>query len=271
MKKYFSIGETAKINNVSIQALRLYDKMGLLKPAYIDPETKYRYYTIDQFVYLDLIKYSKLIGAPLKELGEVLHNENIHTMLSFLKKQQRNVDKEIKRLKKISKGIDQIESTIKYAIELTERNKIYFRDITKRFIIDAELTTKDDIKDLEIELRKLDKIMEENEIMLGGETGYFIYLDKFLKHEKIVHKRLYSTICVDGNAITKVDIKEIPEGKFICIAYFNKEREDAVYKLRKYIEENNILTRGIGLETQLFNTLEQWQNDNVLFELQILI
>ncbi|WP_272509083.1 MerR family DNA-binding transcriptional regulator [Clostridium ganghwense] len=47
MKEYFSIGETAKINNVSIQALRLYDRMGLLKPAYVDPENNYRYYTID--------------------------------------------------------------------------------------------------------------------------------------------------------------------------------------------------------------------------------
>lgn len=52
MKKYFSIGETAKINNISIQALRHYDKIGILKPAYIDLNTNYRYYTINQFIYI---------------------------------------------------------------------------------------------------------------------------------------------------------------------------------------------------------------------------
>ncbi|MFD1176457.1 MerR family DNA-binding transcriptional regulator [Paenibacillus puldeungensis] len=44
MKTKFSIGETAKINNVSIQALRHYDKIGLLTPAFVNEESGYRYY-----------------------------------------------------------------------------------------------------------------------------------------------------------------------------------------------------------------------------------
>ncbi|MGL4955400.1 MAG: MerR family DNA-binding transcriptional regulator, partial [Cetobacterium sp.] len=43
----FSIGETAKLNNITIQTLRHYDKEGLLKPSHIDQDTKYRYYSID--------------------------------------------------------------------------------------------------------------------------------------------------------------------------------------------------------------------------------
>lgn len=39
-----SIGKMAKINHVSINTLRLYDKWGLLTPIYIDEDTGYRYY-----------------------------------------------------------------------------------------------------------------------------------------------------------------------------------------------------------------------------------
>lgn len=271
MKKYFSIGETAKINNVSIQALRLYDRMGLLKPAYVDPKSNYRYYTIDQFIYLDLIRYSKYIGAPLKELNDVLHNKDVLTLLSFIKNQQQIVEKEIIRLENISKAIGKIEKKIKYAVELKETNKIYFREIEKRFTVNTILNKKDEDSDIEIKLRRLDRILEENEIIFEGETGYFIDLDIFFNQEYICYKSIYSTVYMKDIENNKVEIKEIAAGKFICIAYLNKDRESAVDKLRKYMKENNIIPRGIGVETQLFNTLESWQNEDLLYELQILI
>ena len=40
------IGKMATANKVTIATLRLYDQMGLLKPAFIDPDSGYRYYTI---------------------------------------------------------------------------------------------------------------------------------------------------------------------------------------------------------------------------------
>ena len=38
------IGLFSKLSRVSIRMLRYYDEMGLLHPAYIDPESDYRYY-----------------------------------------------------------------------------------------------------------------------------------------------------------------------------------------------------------------------------------
>ncbi|QVK16772.1 MerR family transcriptional regulator [Mycoplasmatota bacterium] len=270
MKKYFSIGETAKINNVSIQALRHYDKIGLLKPAYVDPESKYRYYSLHQFIYLDLIKYSKHIGATLKEISNVLQDKNVVTLLSFLNKQQSVIEKEINRLNKMNNAIGHIKDQIKYAVELKETNEIYFRELEKRFIIDIELNKKDEYSDVEIKIRKLDKIMEENEIMLQGEVGCFINLDLFINKGKFCYKSVYSTLCIDDIGNNNLDIKQIKEGKFICISYLSKEREQAVDKLSKYIKENNIKYKGVGLEIQLFNTIEPCENTD-LYELQILI
>ena len=41
---YLSITELAKLRKVSSETLRYYDRINLLKPEYIDPETRYRYY-----------------------------------------------------------------------------------------------------------------------------------------------------------------------------------------------------------------------------------
>ena len=49
MKKHLlSIGEISEVTGVHISSLRYYDKLGVLKPAYIDSDTSYRYYTYSQ-------------------------------------------------------------------------------------------------------------------------------------------------------------------------------------------------------------------------------
>ena len=62
MKKY-SIGQFAKIINRSQQTLRNCDNTGKLKPAYVDPETGYRYYTDEQLMEFngELNKENKIV------------------------------------------------------------------------------------------------------------------------------------------------------------------------------------------------------------------
>ena len=63
MKKFYAIGEVSKIMGVSVQALRYYAKIKLLEPEYISPRTGYRYYTYDQFHFIDRIKYGSIINV----------------------------------------------------------------------------------------------------------------------------------------------------------------------------------------------------------------
>ena len=48
--KMYSIGMFSRINQVTPKTLRHYARMGLLKPAYVDTETGYRYYDATQIV-----------------------------------------------------------------------------------------------------------------------------------------------------------------------------------------------------------------------------
>lgn len=55
MDGYMTIGEVARVKQVSIKALRYYEKIGILKPAYCDPDTGYRYYKNEQMLAVDMI------------------------------------------------------------------------------------------------------------------------------------------------------------------------------------------------------------------------
>lgn len=63
-----SIGEAAKLKNVSIKALRYYEKLGIFNPAYIDPQSGYRYYLPAQLFDLDVILTCGELGIPLKHI-----------------------------------------------------------------------------------------------------------------------------------------------------------------------------------------------------------
>jgi MerR family regulatory protein len=42
------IGQFARMTGLTVRAVRHYGELGLLEPAYVDPDTGYRYFTTEQ-------------------------------------------------------------------------------------------------------------------------------------------------------------------------------------------------------------------------------
>lgn len=64
-----TIGEFARLGQVTVKALRHYDALGLLKPAAIDPQSGYRRYTEAQLPRLERIGELKALGFRLEVIG----------------------------------------------------------------------------------------------------------------------------------------------------------------------------------------------------------
>ena len=110
----FKIGEFARIAQVSIVTLRYYDRCGLLKPNALDPDTGYRYYTLDQLARLNRILALKDLGFPLEQitrlLEEVLSLDQLRAMFALKQAQvQHMIDVEETRLARLSARLRQIE------------------------------------------------------------------------------------------------------------------------------------------------------------------
>ena len=71
----FTIGDFARLGQVSIRMLRHYDALGLLHPARVDPWTGYRSYEAAQLSRLNRIIALKDLGFSLQQVGEVLDGE----------------------------------------------------------------------------------------------------------------------------------------------------------------------------------------------------
>ena len=70
------IGDFSKIARVTVKTLRYYDKIGLLKPAFIDVNTGYRYYNEQQIFDIHAILSYKNAGLSNEEVKSLLSNPN---------------------------------------------------------------------------------------------------------------------------------------------------------------------------------------------------
>jgi DNA-binding transcriptional MerR regulator/effector-binding domain-containing protein len=77
----YTIGSFSKINTVTPKTLRLYDEMGLLKPAEIDHFTGYRYYSTEQLPRMHRILALKSLGFSLSEIKTVIEDDGTIEML----------------------------------------------------------------------------------------------------------------------------------------------------------------------------------------------
>ena len=68
MPNYYTRGEFARNNGVSPFTLRLYDKIGILKPAFTDQQNGYHYYSVLQSQQLMSINLCTKAGFSLKEI-----------------------------------------------------------------------------------------------------------------------------------------------------------------------------------------------------------
>lgn len=70
--RMFPIGDFARRSRLSMKALRLYERVGLLSPARVDPENGYRWYREDQLFTARLIVALRRLDMPLSDVAGVV-------------------------------------------------------------------------------------------------------------------------------------------------------------------------------------------------------
>jgi DNA-binding transcriptional MerR regulator len=109
------IGDFSRLAQVSVRTLRLYDEMGLLKPAHIDRFSDYRYYNIEQLPRLNRILVLKDLGFSLEQIARMLKdNVPLDQMKGMLVMKQAEAEREVAeaqaRLARVAARLQQIEN-----------------------------------------------------------------------------------------------------------------------------------------------------------------
>jgi DNA-binding transcriptional MerR regulator len=117
MAANYGVKQLAKMAGVSIRALHLYDKMGLLKPQ-ARTVSRYRMYGEKELLRLQQILFYKELDFPLKEIAHILDNPNFE-LVAGLESHRAAL---LARKDRITTLLDTIDRTIKNLKNRTMEN-----------------------------------------------------------------------------------------------------------------------------------------------------
>lgn len=83
-EKLFTIGTLAKITNTKVKALRYYEKIGILIPAYVNPDNGYRFYSRNHLYLVEAIRICTELNIPLNEFKKYITDDGKQIQSSLL-------------------------------------------------------------------------------------------------------------------------------------------------------------------------------------------
>lgn len=256
MKKFFSIGEAAKLAGMTTETLRHYDRIGLVCPHKKDEWTKYRYYTEDEIVRLNTVHALRCMDLPLNEIKTVLELNDFQKIVEFLEGAELKADEKIAELQSVKARIGRAKAT--YAgmrAEKTAPESIFIRDLPQRVILLSDNLTEPTVDNLWNYLRHFfAQVGEENRNKFAFEDLAGIYEADGERHMFAVCTRFEP----NGNLLT------LPAGRYLCAECTEQTHESMRRELIARVQESGPAPQFI-VELVVLTGILQWKYEMQVF------
>lgn len=271
----YSIGEVAGILGISVQTLRHYSKIGLLEPAYINPETGYRYYSYIQLSLIDRIRYLQNFGLSLKEIKTAFADGHGRALIPYLEKQLKEKQKELQKMQETIGALEWYINFFRYPDRQRFQGIPYKRMIGERFMLAVpSLPEKRNIRDsnhpsqASLALRRLKADPQFDEVSFLRQNGNLINFKSMLEQKWDSSK--YFVYLKGDPGFRHPNIIRIPAGEYLCFQgrpLINDWDLSYIRKLFDSVPESELPTLVVAdeYEESLNNFIE------ALYEIQILI
>lgn len=244
---FFTAGQFAKLHHLNKRTLHYYDDIGLFSPAH-KGENGYRYYTCRQSVELENILSLRELGMSIEEIRRYLNHPNAGAFLEIATQKSREIDAQIKRLKKLKAVLSEKQGTLSLCAGIYD-GKIEVIRYPKRFLL---LTP---VQFRESALTDMDQVMVHLQTAWEGSAfkagcGSYISLDKVKRGQFDSYDGLF-TFMEHPKKGAAIQVK--PEGGYLCGYCIGAwDKIPALYqKMLAFAEANKLTLTGDCYETGL--------------------
>ncbi|HWR41408.1 MAG TPA: helix-turn-helix domain-containing protein [Patescibacteria group bacterium] len=211
MKDLYTIGEIAKLFGISVQTLRNYSNLNLLRPQRVDENTGYRYYSFQQFHYIDRIKYLRKLGLSLTEIEEIIEDGQTDKLLSSLELQKQRMAEELKKLQETYDDISWYIHYFQYINQYSFNDIPYVLQLEKRYILFVDHLETDTVESVETRLTKLKSVKN---LEFRRQYGYIAHFDDLVQKKFTPTK--YFIYLKHRPDNPDVFCMELPAGEYLC-------------------------------------------------------
>ena len=240
MDNLFSIGELAKYQNSSKQTLIFYDKIGLFRPAWVDPDNGYRYYSAAQLDFLDTILIMKKIGFSLKEIQEHMKHYTIDSSLVLLRSQLTRIDQQIAELNLIRSRLahrcDQMERANSFRLQ---RAAVHVGQTKGQYILYEPVQPPFSPREISIATKKCFAASFEKQLPIFFQCGVSVPLERVRRGDFIQASLAF---LLTENTPLASNIRQLPAGRCVSLYHFGDYASmgRSYQELLRFCDENGL-------------------------------
>lgn len=220
----------ARLNHTTLATLRHYDKVGILSPVYVNPETGYRYYDVQQCLVFHIIQHHTALNMSLKEIKEILRLNDYGFLEQIYKKK---LDEVNQALAEFEFRKEELERLMKWADHFCHRPPngfIQMGFITAEYVYEKKAVRNYVLEDIGSVIYDASSI-EVQLIKSGFTEGYLNYPFVTLSLDDIKHQR-YRTeklgIIVQGKNREIAGVEQLPSSSSVFV-YFEDFSKLCIY------------------------------------------
>lgn len=224
------IGQMARLNHTTLATLRHYDKVGILSPVYVNPETGYRYYDVQQCLVFHMIQHHKALNMSLKEIKEILRRNDYDFLEQIYKKKLDEVNQALAEFEFRKEELERMMKGADHFCHRPPNGFIQMGFITAEYVYEKKAVRNYVLEDIGSVIYDASSI--EGQLLKSGFTeGYLNYPFVTLSLDDIKHQR-YRTeklgIIVQGKNREIAGVEQLPSSTSVFV-YFEDFSKLCIY------------------------------------------
>ena len=265
-----SITELAKLRQVTSETLRYYDRIGLITPDYVDPQTRYRYYSIRQYEKLGTIKELRQIGMSIHDITDYFSGRNLRKSHQLLLHQLELLEEEIRKQQLLS---EILRRKLHFLSEITPPppvDKVFCRAFPQRYMITFGEPAGGS-REHAFAFTRLERYLDEVAPILASDR-IGVYADWHLLEPSDDYIPAVPMIFVERDAIESEHKRTIPPGDYLCMNYRRGELEryhPSFARLHTYMAEHGWVLNGMIFQFYKIDVTLTSDPDETLMEIQV--
>jgi DNA-binding transcriptional MerR regulator len=255
IKNRYSVGEVAKLSNVTPKTLRYYDEIELVIPN-IDERNNYRSYTREQIQDIITIKKLKGSGLRLKEIRDYLRFDSRQKKAGLLTAKIEECSKEIERLKSDMDQLLDFKNRLSDSFydNLSQGDKIVAREkYAPGTVAFFEYNSSAYVSNLFLEYEiELENFIEENDLVPTGKLTAF-FCQHFSHQFFDIPTRFQIFIPIEKSPVASRHIRNMEERDCLTTMHFGSYAQimEAYHRILAYGKANKIALCGQAFESYL--------------------
>lgn len=265
-KDTFYISELSRLFQISVDSIRYYEKNGLLHPIR-DEKNSYRYYTLNDFQSLVIIRELLGLGFGIEQIRSFLDNRTTGNTVRMLEEELETVNKSILQLYEQKADLESRLHIIHDALSTEELETVHLMNKpTRNGLMITDENSPDDYVDYHMV-----KYMKQNRQKINT-IGYCDCYTLDLEGSN-PNSDFYRTdnVFFLGNPIYSGYNYQLPAGKYLCLFYKGslKKTKLLMPELFRYAKKHDLAVIGKPIELCHIDSYETTLEEEFLIEIEL--